>query len=552
MRIKNYESRIKNCVSPVLVVVLVVIGIVSLPNIARADPHAVFYTSTGQLQLFYNMLAALDQVDWSETMLMRERLLEQRGFGDDGTVNPPFDDEFWPLTDATKIARDFEPTESQPGPANVITRAITLEGTDLYSDYLVRMFGAEHGRRNATSELVRSLCDYGLGLKDCEFDTKDKEPEEIAEMLDYRNQAVVSNIWRWINMPFTSGVIGALSSGMEEEPLLDTAGNVIGTVPSDAEVRENLWLSDGPDRVPYAYSEDIASWRQWVKNNTATSFDRIYHERALNQLLVDTARKYISTGTEYPLRNIMFDSTGRPHPRPGPNGTISEAKQEIGTYEMMLAGRIVEAEAEEAAERILKQQDLVEEQGLLADTALVSSGRGPGRPWEVPPASPTPTPSTQPPLKELSWMITNPVAVRLADVYSLPIALALLDTSQQASALGGIDRPGDIQLVDRHTPSPTSPIYSPTSSVSGATTVAPPSPVVPAADKSPEERVLGVLDLFGDVQEGFDYDLPKEKTSPSANIIAGHLEQGAVHVLRALTAGGFRESADPQCGFTCP
>jgi hypothetical protein len=147
-------------------------------------------------------------------------------------------------------------------------------------------------------------------------------------------------------------------------------------------------------------------------------------------------------------------------------------------------------------------------------------------------------------------MITNPVAVRLADVYSLPIALALLDTSQQASALAGIDRPGDIQLVERPTPSPG--IYSPVAGLSTAAPALLSSPTPPGADGEPSQRVLGVLDLFGSISEGFDYDAPKSKTSPSANIIAGHLEQGAVHVLRALTAGKFRESADPECGFTCP
>ncbi len=448
----------------------------------------IFYTLEGQYQLFYNMMAALDQVDWTELATARKAIEEGQeiknilGWGYERlnpysyTRSPYYSypyyyeyldelNEYWPIVSETLLQSETGSTDPRLAPADILTRAITLEGTDLYSDYLVRMFGAEHGRRNATSELVRSLCDYGLGLKDCEFDTKDKEPEEIAEMLDYRNQAVVSNIWRWINMPFTSGVIGALSSGMEEEPLLDTAGNVIGTVPSDAEVRENLWLSDGPDRVPYAYSEDIASWRQWVKNNTATSFDRIYHERALNQLLVDTARKYISTGTEYPLRNIMFDSTGRPHPRPGPNGTISEAKQEIGTYEMLLAEYLFEGEAEEAVDRVSTQQEFAQQRGLLADMTLASDIGG-YKPWgNVPwPPSPSPGPSnspppsvspsptprpSMPPLGEISWLIENPVAARVAGVNSVPIAMALLDTRQKASSLAGIDEPGSYGYLAR-------------------------------------------------------------------------------------------------------
>src|SRR3989344_8087260 len=45
---------------------------------AHADPHAVFYTTIGQQQLFFNVLAALDQADYVEPKELREKLLGQR------------------------------------------------------------------------------------------------------------------------------------------------------------------------------------------------------------------------------------------------------------------------------------------------------------------------------------------------------------------------------------------------------------------------------------------------------------------------------------------
>ena len=317
MRNKNYKPGNNNCVSLLLVVVLLVaVGIVSLPEIARADPHAVFYTTTGQLQLFYNVLAALDQVDWSETKYMRERLLEQRAIADYSGVDPPFDDEQWPLTDATKLARDFTATASKPGPVDVITRAITLEGTDLYSDQLVRMFGAEHGRRNSTSELVRALCDYGLGLKDCEFDTAGKEPEEIAEMVDYRNQAVVSDIWRWLSLPFTSGIEAAFESGRPAGMRYDADGDPIGVFPSDQEIREEIWLSDEAGRVPYAYSETIANWWKWIEENVSDPNQKELHKKYLSMKMQEIIDEYSATGvTEYPLGGYICLLYTSPSPR---------------------------------------------------------------------------------------------------------------------------------------------------------------------------------------------------------------------------------------------
>ena len=136
---------------------------------AFADPHAVFYTVSGQQQLFFNMLAALDQADYVEPAKptvglpsgeSREKLLEKRttaGFGPEksGVLN------------ATK-------TEL----AGVLARGITLEGNDLWSSYLAHQFALETARRTDSAEVIRVFCMRGLGFKDC---AENQENPKIAQ-----------------------------------------------------------------------------------------------------------------------------------------------------------------------------------------------------------------------------------------------------------------------------------------------------------------------------------------------------------------------------------
>ena len=50
----------------VVVLGLLAIIVVTKPRFALADPHAMFYTDRGQEQVFYNVLAALNQADYVE------------------------------------------------------------------------------------------------------------------------------------------------------------------------------------------------------------------------------------------------------------------------------------------------------------------------------------------------------------------------------------------------------------------------------------------------------------------------------------------------------
>ena len=486
---KHAVSRL--CFVSCALFVICVLGFVSFfPRVALADPHAVFYTAIGQQQLFYNVLAALDQADYVETQYAREQLVEKRA---KEQAEPPFRDEEFPLTEATKVGQETT-SITDPGIADILTRLITLEGTDLYNDQLVREFGAESGRRNSTSELLRTLCDYGLGLKDCEFDTTGKTALEIAQMENVRKRAVVKDPLDWASMPFFEGVVGALSSGLAQDEALRAKR-----------------LSDPSDpraNIPRAYSAEINKWRNEAGSN-------VNQLKLLEDLLVGVASDYVLLDkteyqAEYPYKDITFSSGGVPKIYSPGGGEPTAQEVTDATQRVLLAPLKAREIADEAAARVALQQQMIENEGLLGDVELK---RNPVTGYSN--------------NGELSYLVKNPVAVKKADVYSLPNALALLDTSQQASSLAGLDKPGNQQLVERS---------SQGGSVQGL-----------------QSMVAGTgLNLFGLDER---YDNQKSPTSPSANLIAGHLEQGAVQALRALTAGNFRKTPGvggvPSCGYTC-
>lgn len=145
------------------VAVFVLVGalVFTIPT-AHADPHAMFYTTIGQQQLFFNVLAALDQADYVEPAIgtrSRDELAQkQQAAAQAG------------LTEAQKQVKaqeKAEVVETKTDLAGVLTRGITLEGYDLWTTYLAHQFALEVARRTATDEVVRVYCERGLGLPNC-------------------------------------------------------------------------------------------------------------------------------------------------------------------------------------------------------------------------------------------------------------------------------------------------------------------------------------------------------------------------------------------------
>ena len=149
-------------------------------NTAYADPHAVFYTDRAQEQLFYNTLAALNQADFVEpglpngTNYTRSALLQNRSSvaarpGANGQ-DSRFIAEQNPINTSTKT--------DLPG---IVTRSITLEGTDLWTAYLVNQFALETASRRNTSELARVYCQGGLGRTGCDTNITNTESQQQSE-----------------------------------------------------------------------------------------------------------------------------------------------------------------------------------------------------------------------------------------------------------------------------------------------------------------------------------------------------------------------------------
>ena len=114
----------------------------------NSGPPAVFYTAIGQQQLFFNVLAALDQADFVEPptgQFSRELLEQERGAV---PAAPPF------TTEQSQLI-----TSTETDLSSVLTRPITLEGNDLYTDYLVRQLSAENARVTSAGLLSEAACE---------------------------------------------------------------------------------------------------------------------------------------------------------------------------------------------------------------------------------------------------------------------------------------------------------------------------------------------------------------------------------------------------------
>jgi len=195
-----------------------------------------FYTAIGQQQLFFNVLAALDQADYVETALQRKALKDKQAAV---ATEPKFTAEAQPLVRESSISGQQQEEEcpptgqgpqvwpsdgtpcSPPGLKRTITtkgspallnRPVTLEGGDAYTDQLVREFGAESARRNSLSELLRTLCDFGLGIKNCGYSAAgDTLTGRKAEL--YRFNSMVINPLSWFRAPLLYGAFAVLNSG---------------------------------------------------------------------------------------------------------------------------------------------------------------------------------------------------------------------------------------------------------------------------------------------------------------------------------------------------
>lgn len=143
---------------PVAVLVLCALISAGWARPAKADPHGIFFTVIGQQQLFFNVLAALNQADYVETVQLRQQLAAKR----DAVLNDP--------------QGRLEATNTDL--SDVLTRSVTLDGNDAEEARILREIANEDSRRRNDEALKAILCQIAFGVERCVQEGRD--PAEVA------------------------------------------------------------------------------------------------------------------------------------------------------------------------------------------------------------------------------------------------------------------------------------------------------------------------------------------------------------------------------------
>ncbi len=220
---------------------------------AHADPHAVFYTDRAQEQLFYNVLAALNQADYVEPGIpgspySRTNLVQNRSIAaqPDPTIGTPY---------ASPNPIEQSTHTNLP---SVVTRNITLEGNDLWTAYLSEEFALETDVRRSISELSRLYCQNSLGRAGCSNQPGPAQEQSEAFPADANAYAQQPNL----------SLVSALSSGTQAET--DFQDVLTGNAPADA-----LHPANGDQeanlppelKFPRANSPELSALRTINKDN---------------------------------------------------------------------------------------------------------------------------------------------------------------------------------------------------------------------------------------------------------------------------------------------
>lgn len=217
-----------------LVVLLTCVGVIGGARPAHADPHAVFYTAVGQRQLFFNILAGLNQADYVEPATgpnSRQEALDRRaaaGFGPE-----------------TEDVIDKSGTNL----ASLLTRSITLEGDDLWTAYLTHNFALEIARRKDVADVIKVYCERGLGIKECDPAKAVAEPEKQARL---DTTSFVKKAYEFDTNWLLGGLLGVALSGRGPSPdlIIPDPSNNLQPIPfpGDEALREKLLRADKAEK----------------------------------------------------------------------------------------------------------------------------------------------------------------------------------------------------------------------------------------------------------------------------------------------------------------
>lgn len=360
--------------------------------VAHADPHAMFYTVIGQQQLFFNVLAALDQADYVETPQQRQSLAQQRA------------------------AAGYKPEDyqtlvpTQTNLSSVLTRGVTLEGQDLWSAYQAQQLARETARRQATSEFVALGCERGLGRVGCS-----RNPSEWQQ-----NQAFITDPLEWANRPFAEGVLGVALSGTDIDQQI-RKDRLAGTTPQDP-------------KSPRPFSPGIAELRVATKDNPLSSLYANY--------LIFTAVKSLlpPEDTADILKDLKFKDNGgidlafslsKDNKSDGDklNGVdyIDRALGAASTTSRLIAA--FRREMVNGAEQVQNSQNIVSQSGAIGDVSL------------KPVIYPNKT------IGSIDATITTPAHAKLALTEATANAIGNLDQNIAFAPPEAAKAPGNVKLV---------------------------------------------------------------------------------------------------------
>lgn len=375
---------------------LVAGGMVVPTHQAQADPHAVFYTAIGQQQLFYNVLAALNQADYVEPKadqeFGRERLVRARA---GVPVTPPFAAEPEPVITSTETPLSA-----------LLSRIITLEGNDLYTDYLQRRILADRLRIQGSSKLIEATCEKALGRPECQ-----EKPQgySTSELKDARDYSFVTDPLEWSARPYVYGVLPALLSGTPEAEELRAVAN-----------KQDAY--EYPDVKPFGYSHDVHLMRDGLTKTQ--NLGPVAGNAVMNNIVAVANQPFLFSGywtreDTLPYADLRLVS-GRYFSAPFPSAQAELRQAMINNAAPGLMMRIAAAQAD----HVVAQQHYQEAVGSKTDVKPISRQKALE---ESIPAERRPN-STG----EVSIELSNPTGSRYTQLQSLSDSLPESDYSQDA------------------------------------------------------------------------------------------------------------------------
>lgn len=314
---------------------------------AYADPHAVFYTAIGQQQLFFNVLAALDQASFVETPAQRKALEVARAAAPGGQ-----------RAEDVKVV-----TETRTDLSGVLTRNITLEGNDLWTAFQARQFGLENMARNNVNATNVVLCQLGLGRTGCS--TSQGNAQDIIA-----NQKKAFNV---DPVGYEKGALGGVTS-------------ILGSgTTADQQDRQEAITGDSNRKNPLPFDSYLAQLYKNTKNNPDAAL-------AVARLVGMAANVFLPDVVDPNIFSDITFSNGKPilalQPPSNRPGSTAYAATETGAdfidqYTATLSGALslpsqFIAIADRGNQTVQTFLNAKEQQGAMSDTELypkVQSGQ---------------------------------------------------------------------------------------------------------------------------------------------------------------------------------